>query len=233
MRTILAFVAASVITAWLPASRVEARGDPRTCSYTDARLAEACRTDPAIREYLLEPESDPAESYMDLPPAIRGWEPGEEEALRYTLNKQSLGCDFRDDRLVLACLTNDDVRRRLQAFGRGLDTPWEVLGPDLGGYAAEAPTPTYPESDAVFIQYKAAEFSRALAQFYGKDVLVLKLRLVQASGGNVIACGYLSVEDGQTMRSGPFIFDSSSGVIMPAAAPLMRSKCSATGIVLR
>ena len=53
------------------------------------------------------------------------------------------------------------------------------------------------------------------------------------SGGNVIACGYLSVEDGQIMRSGPFIFDSSSGVIMPAAASLMRSRCSATGIVLR
>lgn len=233
MRTILAYVAAFVVAAWLPASRVEARGDPRTCSYTDGRLAEACRTDPAIREYLLESESGPAESYMDLPPSIRGWEPGEEEALRYTIHKQGLGCDFRDDRLVLACLTNNDVRQRLQALGQGIDTPWEVLGPDLGGYAAEAPAPTYSGSDAAFIQEKAAEFSRALAQFYGKDVLVLKLRLLQASGGNVIACGYLSVEDGQTMRSGPFIFDSSSGVIMPAAASLMRSRCSATGIVLR
>ena len=233
MRTILASVAAVVVTAWPSASTAEAGGDPRACSYNDARLAEACRTDPAVREYLLEPDGARAETYRDIPPAIRGWEPGEEEALRYLLHKQSLGCDFRDDRLVLACLTNEDVRHRLQTFGRGLDTPWEVLGPDLGGYAAEAPTPTYPDSDAAFIQEKADEFSRALAQYYGREVLVLKLRLVQTSGGNVIACGYMSVEEGQTMRSGPFIFDSSSGVIMPAAASLMRSRCSATGIVLR
>ena len=131
--------AAAVALGLSMASTAEAGGDPRACSYNDARLAEACRTDPAVREYLLEPDGAGAETYRDIPPAIRGWEPGEEEALRYLLHKQSLGCDFRDDRLVLACLTNEDVRHRLQTFGRGLDTPWEVLGPDLGGYAAEPP----------------------------------------------------------------------------------------------
>lgn len=61
------------------ASPSAARGNPETCIYRDARLAEACRTDPDIRAFLREPSSAAVESYMAIPPVLRGWEPGEED----------------------------------------------------------------------------------------------------------------------------------------------------------
>ena len=70
------------------ASPSSARGNPNTCAYQDARLVQACRTDPAIRAYLRDPDNAGVEAYMDLPPVIRGWEPGEEEALLGVLSPQ-------------------------------------------------------------------------------------------------------------------------------------------------
>lgn len=70
-------------------SPAAAKGDPRTCAYRDARLAEACRTDSDIHAYLLDPENAGIESYMDVPPVYRGWEPGEEEGLIGALREQA------------------------------------------------------------------------------------------------------------------------------------------------
>lgn len=70
------------------ASPTSARSNPNTCAYQDARLVQACRTDPEIRSYLRDPDNAGVETYMDLPPVVRGWEPGEEEALLGLLSPQ-------------------------------------------------------------------------------------------------------------------------------------------------
>lgn len=69
------------VTSLGTASAGNAKGDPNTCAYQDARLVQVCRTDPEIRAYLRDPDNAGVETYMDLPPVVRGWEPGEEEAL--------------------------------------------------------------------------------------------------------------------------------------------------------
>lgn len=56
-------------------------GDPETCSYRDARLAHACRTNLEVRGFLSGSSGTSVEHYMDVPPIYRGWAPGEEAAL--------------------------------------------------------------------------------------------------------------------------------------------------------
>lgn len=70
-----------IVTSLGTASAGNAKGNPNSCAYQDTRLVQACRTDPEIRAYLRDPDNAGVETYMDLPPVIRGWEPGEEEAL--------------------------------------------------------------------------------------------------------------------------------------------------------
>lgn len=71
------------------ASPSAARGNPETCAYRDARLAQACRTDPDIRQYLRDPANSGVETYMAIPPVVRGWEPGEEEMVLGMLRGQT------------------------------------------------------------------------------------------------------------------------------------------------
>lgn len=77
-----------IVTSLGTASAGAAKGNPNTCAYQDMRLVQACRTDAEIRAYLRDPDNAGVETYMDLPPVIRGWEPGEEEALLGVLANQ-------------------------------------------------------------------------------------------------------------------------------------------------
>lgn len=54
-------------------------GDWKTCTYRDPKLAAECRNDPSFKDYLrYNGEMDHIEEWEDLPPAVRGWAPGEE-----------------------------------------------------------------------------------------------------------------------------------------------------------
>ena len=70
------------------ASPSSAKGNPETCAYREARLAQACRTDPDIRQFLRDPANAGIETYMAVPPVVRGWEPGEEEMVLGMLRGQ-------------------------------------------------------------------------------------------------------------------------------------------------
>src|SRR3989344_5048867 len=70
------------------ASAARGKGNPATWASQVAGLVQACRTDPEIRSYLRDPDNAEVETYMDLPPVVRGWEPGEEEALLGVLSPQ-------------------------------------------------------------------------------------------------------------------------------------------------
>ena len=74
-----AAAAAATMMVAVSATSSDAQSRAATCVYRDARLAQACRTDPDVQAYLNDPQNDPVETYMDLPPVVRGWEPGEEE----------------------------------------------------------------------------------------------------------------------------------------------------------
>lgn len=76
--TILPLIAAGAVA--LTATSATA-GDPRTCTYRDVRLANACANNASVREYLLDPQTGSVDAYLDVPPIYRGWDPGEEEAL--------------------------------------------------------------------------------------------------------------------------------------------------------
>ncbi len=77
MSAVAAAAATMMVAASATSSNAQSRGT--TCAFRDARLAQACRTDPDIQAYLNDRQNDPVETYMDLPPVVRGWEPGEEE----------------------------------------------------------------------------------------------------------------------------------------------------------
>lgn len=55
--------------------------EPRPCAYADERLARECRADPELQAYLQSPEGKRVQGWYDLPPVIRGWDPGEEEKI--------------------------------------------------------------------------------------------------------------------------------------------------------
>lgn len=78
-RVQIAMVGAVAIATMGIVSPSNARGNPETCGYREARLAQACRTDSDIRQFLRDPANAGVETYMAIPPVIRGWEPGEEE----------------------------------------------------------------------------------------------------------------------------------------------------------
>ena len=84
----VAMVGAIAVASFGIASPSSARGNPDTCAYRDARLAQACRTDQGVREYLRDPDNADVETYMALPPVVRGWEPGEEEMVLAMLRGQ-------------------------------------------------------------------------------------------------------------------------------------------------
>lgn len=87
---IVMMIAATLCVASLMgiASPSAARGNPETCAYRDARLAQACRTDTDIRAFLRDPGNAGVETYMAIPPVLRGWEPGEEEMVLAMLRGQ-------------------------------------------------------------------------------------------------------------------------------------------------
>ncbi|QYC09808.1 hypothetical protein [Brevundimonas nasdae] len=87
-RVQIAMAAAVAIAAIGIASPSSARGNPETCSYREVRLAQVCRTDSDIRQFLRDPANAGVESYMAIPPVIRGWEPGEEEMVLSLLSGQ-------------------------------------------------------------------------------------------------------------------------------------------------
>lgn len=254
MRTLLitAFTALVSLTAAAPA----AAGDPETCSYRESRLASECYNRRPIQRFLLEPVNAGVERYMDIPPAVRGWEPGEEEAVVRQINtlthQRAVGCYYpKTPVLALACEYDPQARARLAQTNPGPDAIWFHLPPEIGGYPGSrfnnALLHRNPGADRQRVEWgmdvanrrtRAATLGRTLSRAMGgAEIQIIKAHLIAVDGQNFIACGYAASDGGgyEDMSMGTFIFDTRTpgANVFRATAEQFRARCLAADIVLQ
>lgn len=239
----------AALSAWAYGAPVIA-GDPETCAYQDESLARACADDPGVRAYLLKPANALIERLADIPPAVRGWLPGEEAAVILSIQNEQAGCGYFDRDLALACRLDDRVRSALQKHGRGADTTWFVLPPEVGGWAANTTNPNIPRpynnEGATRQRYdwtigyplpneeRIAQIERAITRATGREVRAARAFLVAVDGINFVACGYGFYKgDGELLSAGLFVFDSRGGSALRAPPALFVAKCQYADRVLR
>ncbi|USN14793.1 hypothetical protein PAPPERLAPAPP_04240 [Brevundimonas phage vB_BpoS-Papperlapapp] len=248
MRLIIA-----IALAWLWASLLasDARaGDPETCEYVEPALSDACRADPDVRAYLLEPRNLMVERLVDIPPVVRGWLPGEEARVIRLIQEGQAGCRFLDRDLARACLLDERVRETLVRVGRGVDTPWFALPSDVGGWGASMTNPritsvyanegatrqrlSWGPLSSVSPEERMEQVARAVTRATGREVEFARLYLVAVDGVNFIACGYGFYSGaGEAPSAGLFVFDSRGGSALRAPASMFNAKCLYADRVLR
>lgn len=227
-------------------------GDPETCAYRETRLAQACRTNPDIREWLLEPAQAGVERYVDVPPIIRGWDPGEEAAVIAGIARlqaeQSVGCDYNDVMLARACMIDPVVARTLRTVGRGHHSSWFVLPPEVGGYPGSrfneailsrtsgANQQRFAWGSDVSNRYQRAyTLERTIGRAMRAEVSIAKVHLIAVDGINFVACGYLFSNGGgyEAPSGGTFLFDTRGGSIYRVPPETYRARCLAADAVLK
>lgn len=243
MRTILL----SLILALMGAVPALA-GDPETCIYNDRALAAACRNNPDIQAFLMEPGNLTVESYQQVPPVLRGWMPGEEEAVIGIIRNQEAGCGYTDPILASACMFDPRVKTALETRSRGPDTSWFALPPDVGGYARGNTDPRVPKiyasaaSERLKTQWMfdgASNADRmrvvqgAIRRATGVEVEFARAYLIAVDERNFIACGYGFYNQGGDITSGLFVFDTRGGSALRAPQNLFNIKCAYADVVLR
>lgn len=224
-------------------------GDPETCRYDDEALAQACRERPEIREYLLEPYNITVETYQDIPPVVRGWMPGEEEAVIRAITDMEAGCGYTDPDLALACRLDEEVHEALKTVGTGPETSWFALPFDIGGWAP--PTfdkrrrSTLPGADQQRFRWmmdahrgngdRIREIEGAVGRAIRQKVRFSRLYLVAVDGRHFVACGYAFTDGGgyEPPTSGRLIFDTQGGSALRAPRDLFNAKCGLFDAVLR
>ncbi|UTC29377.1 hypothetical protein BAMBUS_02950 [Brevundimonas phage vB_BpoS-Bambus] len=248
MRVFAAWGAACVLFSLTP--NTARAGDPETCDYAEAALAEACRADPDVRAYLLEPAHLMIERLKDIPPVVRGWLPGEEAAVIRRIQDQQAGCGFVDHDLARACRLDEKVRITLRQVGRGPETSWFALPPDVGGWGASMTNPrittlyrnegaerqrlSWGPLSTVPNEARIEQVSRAVTRATGRQVEFARLFLVAVDGVDFVACGYgFYSADGEDPSAGLLVFDSRGGSALRAPAALFNAKCLYADRVLR
>lgn len=215
-------------------------GDPETCTYRERALADACRRDPEVRAYLLEPANTMVETLRSIPPVVRGWLPGEEEAVLGLIQNQQSGCGYTDQIVAAACKYDPMVKEALERSPAGASSIWFNLPFDVGGWAPSMTNSRYtrpyntPGADQMrqnwtFDRVSNGERLRLIGQAMkratGTDVEFVKAHLVAVDATNFIACGYGFFNEAGTITSGLFVFDSRGGSALRAPQSLFREKC--------
>lgn len=246
MKTFL--LACAVLIAGLALPPAARAGDPETCAYSERALAEACRTNPDVRAYLLEPGNLMVDSIYDIPPVVRGWMPGEEETVSRAIQDIALGCGFIDPIVAAACRYDPQAKAALQGVARGAEAIWFDMPSDVGGWPKSITDPRiarpYPTAaadrlrqrwmfDGVSNTERMSLIGRAVKRATGVDVEFARAFMVAVDETNFIACGYGFYNDGDTLSSGLFIFDSRGGSALRAPQGMFNAKCRYADVVLR
>lgn len=246
MKTFL--LACALLIAGLALPPPARAGDPETCAYSERALADACRTNPDVRAFLLEPGNLMVDSIYDIPPVIRGWMPGEEEAVMRAIQDVGIGCGYTDPIVAAACRYDPQVKAALQHSPRGSEAIWFDLPSDVGGWAKSMTDPritrpfTSPAADRLRQRWMFDNVShgermnligRAVKRATGVDVEFARAFMVAVDETNFIACGYGFYNDGDTLSSGLFIFDSRGGSALRAPQGMFNAKCRYADVVLR
>lgn len=226
-------------------------GDPETCAYADARLAEACATNPDVRAYLLEPYNVMVERYLEVPPAVRGWEPGEEDvvirtAIRLAAQAKA-GCGFDDPVFARACMLDPVLRAAAREGGLKPSDAWFHLPFDIAGWApntfdrrrlADNPGATRQRVTWALFKSRSAlihEIERAISRAVRQEVVMARLYLVAVDGRNFVACGYGFFDGGgyEPPSAGLVVFDTQGGSALRAERDHFNGLCGLSDAVLR
>lgn len=226
-------------------------GDPERCVYREARLAQACLERPAIRRYLLEPFNVQVERYLDIPPAVRGWDPGEEDrvfaiALEHA-EQVKAGCGFDDLEFARACMLDYDLRqaaleKRLPPTASWYHLPFDVVGRPPQSFdqrrLSDHPGATAQRRRWIFtgtLEERAMELEGAIGRAVRQKVRLVHAYLVAVDGRNFVACGYGFFDGGgyEAPSAGLVVFDTQGGSAIRAPRDLFNGLCGVSDVVLR
>lgn len=226
-------------------------GDPETCDYQEDALARACADDPAVRAYLLKPAHALIERLADIPPAVRGWFPGEAAAVYATAleyaEQVKAGCGFEDADFARACMLDADLRDAAHALMLPKDASWFHLPFDVAGWApyqfdrrrlADNPGATRQRVEWNHMTSREdliRQIERAVSRGVRQQVTLVRLYLVAVDGRNFVACGYGFYDGGgyEPPSAGLFILDSLGGSAIRARRDHFNGLCGLSDVVLR
>ncbi|UTC28255.1 hypothetical protein GURKE_02240 [Brevundimonas phage vB_BpoS-Gurke] len=239
------------LAAWGVTAIPALAGDPERCAYREERLAQACAERPEIRRYLLEPFNVQVERYRDIPPAVRGWDPGEQDqvfaiALEHA-EQVKAGCGFDDLAFARACMLDYDLRQAAHAARLPASASWFHLPFDVAGWAPQSfdrrrlsdhPGAREQRMRWIFTgssEERVAELEGAIGRAIRQRVQLAHAYLVAVDGRNYVACGYGFFDGGgyEDPSAGLVVFDTQGGSAIRAPRDLFNGLCGVSDVVLR
>lgn len=202
--TAIAFVALITI-----ASRAVAQ--TRTeCDYPDPDLSAECRRDPGLREILRYPEYRDVQDFEDLPPALRGWAPGEEAA----------------------------VIDAIRANRRDPSLPPPRTPPTRGYSTWTFPPPANPNESLARIDFDTQQFllqgvEQTLRAQTGGEVEIHRASAYVLRAREVVVCGRAAYRSNGRNDAGWFIIHPTEGAFPSVTDESVRQWCDRADIRLR